>query len=277
MTKLFSKYCCHELALGFKICHIISDVFARIDQGWFRRTDACLRWKESGVAKGQKGLEYFQVCLCLFVINLSWMTRQRLIGMTTIHVNTLYIDGTQIMHAWSNWVVRIISGAHTENVNVVHELSNTVYENRGTLFIINIYFNDYSLRSTVIPHAQELSILPDPAGTRNYRNTVRCRYNGQFSEKASSKTPHSSKLWRDMGCLMWVETLNYILSQSVQWCMQYRLILDCVITAPDCIAENSKRECCLQEKTCNDQDAALSFDTIFYHQVCNVDAGDHGA
>ena len=170
------------------------------------------------------------------------------------------------------------SGAHTTNVDVDHEISNIVYENTGIQVIINIYFNDYSLRSTVIPHAQELSILPDPAGTRNYRNTVRCRYTGKFSEKASSKTPHSSKLWRDMGCLMWVETLNYILSQSVQWCMQYRSILDCVITAPDCIAENNEGECCLQEKTCNDQDAALSFDTIFfYHQVCSVDAGDHGA
>ena len=33
-----------------------------------------------------------------------------------------------------------------------------------------------------------------------------------------------------MGCLLWVQTLIYILPQSLQWCMQYHAILSSVIT-----------------------------------------------
>ena len=65
------------------------------------------------------------------------------------------------MHAWSNWGVWIILGAQTEYFDVVYQLPVIVDENKGILVIINIYFNDYSLRSTVVPHAQEISILPD--------------------------------------------------------------------------------------------------------------------
>ena len=37
-----------------------------------------------------------------------------------------------------------------------------------------------------------------------------------------------------MGCLLVIQILIYILLQSLQWCTQYHVILDCVITAPDC-------------------------------------------
>ena len=37
-----------------------------------------------------------------------------------------------------------------------------------------------------------------------------------------------------MGCLLWVQTLIYILYQSLKWCMKYHVILYHVITTPDC-------------------------------------------
>ena len=42
-------------------------------------------------------------------------------------------------------------------------------------------------------------------------------------------------LQRGMGCSLCVLTVVYTLYQSLQWCMQYHVILDCVITALDCI------------------------------------------
>ena len=42
-------------------------------------------------------------------------------------------------------------------------------------------------------------------------------------------------LGHDMECLLWVQTLMYILPQSQQQCMQYYAILDHIITAPYCI------------------------------------------
>ena len=40
---------------------------------------------------------------------------------------------------------------------------------------------------------------------------------------------------QDMGCLLWVQTYIHILSQSEQWCEQYRVISYHVITALDYI------------------------------------------
>ena len=44
-------------------------------------------------------------------------------------------------------------------------------------------------------------------------------------------------LERGMGCILWVQNMVYTrtLHQLLQWCMQYHVILDCVITALDCI------------------------------------------
>ena len=45
-------------------------------------------------------------------------------------------------------------------------------------------------------------------------------------------------LWRqDVGCLLWVWPLTYVLPPSLQCCMQYYVVLDCVITAPSCVSQ----------------------------------------
>ena len=75
-------------------------------------------------------------------------------------------------------------------------------------------------------------------------NTLECRYNVvSFLKTPHKRHPIACPLGQDMGCLLWIEPLIYILSQSVQWCMQYHLILDCVIMAPDCSYETSKELC----------------------------------
>ena len=49
--------------------------------------------------------------------------------------------------------------------------------------------------------------------------------------------PIARPSWRGMGCLVLVRSLFYILPWSLQWCMQYRVILDRIISALDCNAE----------------------------------------
>ena len=66
------------------------------------------------------------------------------------------------MHAWSNEIVRLISGAQTENFDGLYQLHILLYQNRSILIIIDKLFNDYSLRSIVSAYAHELSLFPDP-------------------------------------------------------------------------------------------------------------------
>ena len=63
--------------------------------------------------------------------------------------------------------------------------------------------------------------------------TVWCRYNAVSSLKNPHKRdPIARPLRRGMGCLLWIEPLIYILSQSVQWWVQYHLVYHHAITAP---------------------------------------------
>ena len=65
---------------------------------------------------------------------------------------------------------------------------------------------------------------------------VQCRYNTvNFLPNSPKIHPISHLLGWGMGCILWVQTLIYTLPQSLQWCMQYHVILDCIITAPDCM------------------------------------------
>ena len=70
-------------------------------------------------------------------------------------------------------------------------------------------------------------------GWQTYRaNTVRWRYNAvNFHKTRSIARP----LMRDMGCNLQFDILIYILLHSTQCCRKYRVILDRVLTALDCI------------------------------------------
>ena len=54
---------------------------------------------------------------------------------------------------------------------------------------------------------------------------------GQISRKSSQRHLVAHQLRWGMGCLLWIQILIYILVQSLQGCIQYRVIWDPVITA----------------------------------------------
>ena len=70
---------------------------------------------------------------------------------------------------------------------------------------------------------------------RRQWSTVRCYY------KVVNFLPNPRKIhpivcpsgWA-MGCILWVQIVIYTLPQSLQWCMQYHVILDHAIMALDC-------------------------------------------
>ena len=70
----------------------------------------------------------------------------------------------------------------------------------------------------------------------NQSVTVWCHYNTINCLQNPHKIhPIARPLGRDMGCILWLQILIDILPQSVKWCLQYRVILNCVITALHCI------------------------------------------
>ena len=74
---------------------------------------------------------------------------------------------------------------------------------------------------------------------------MRCRYNAvTLLQIPHQRHPMAHPLGRYIGCILWVQTLIYILNQSLRWRMQYHVILDRVITALDCICHRSEQKCC---------------------------------
>ena len=67
-------------------------------------------------------------------------------------------------------------------------------------------------------------------------NTMRCRYSAVcFLKNPHERHPIARPLGRAIGCLLWLPTLIHILLRSVQRCLQYHVMLDCVITTFHCI------------------------------------------
>ena len=65
---------------------------------------------------------------------------------------------------------------------------------------------------------------------------MRCHYNAViFLPNPPQRHPIARPLGQGMRCLLWIQTVLYILPLSVQWCLQYYVILDHVITALHCI------------------------------------------
>ena len=63
--------------------------------------------------------------------------------------------------------------------------------------------------------------------TQGHIYTVWCHYNGvNFFLIHHKRHAIACLLRRDMGCLLCIQTLLYILPPSLQWCMQYPVILN---------------------------------------------------
>ena len=64
---------------------------------------------------------------------------------------------------------------------------------------------------------------------------MQCHYNTvTFLQNIHKRYPIARLSGRGMRCLLWVQPLIDILPQFLQWCVQYHVILDRVITALDC-------------------------------------------
>ena len=71
-----------------------------------------------------------------------------------------------------------------------------------------------------------------------YENTVQCHHKAvNFLQNIYKRHPIARPSGRGMWCLLWVQPLIDILPHFLQWCVQYHVILDHVITALDCIAK----------------------------------------
>ena len=73
-----------------------------------------------------------------------------------------------------------------------------------------------------------------------YRDTLRCRDKAvNFLQNIHERHPVGCPSGRGMGCLLWVQLLIYILPHFQQWCVQYHVILDRVITTLHCLWMNT--------------------------------------
>ena len=54
---------------------------------------------------------------------------------------------------------------------------------------------------------------------RKYAYSVLEVEHGHYSPRYSQQTPHSSSVWATYGCLLWVQTLIYVLPQSLWHCV----------------------------------------------------------
>ena len=88
-------------------------------------------------------------------------------------------------------------------------------------------------------------------------NTVRCRYNAvNFLQNPHTRHPIAHPWGWGMRCRLCAQTLIHILLQSLQWCMQYHVILDRVKLAPDSI------------RICNDMNTAIAIEQSFLNEIC---------
>ena len=68
---------------------------------------------------------------------------------------------------------------------------------------------------------------------RFFIDSVQCLYNTiNFSKIFQTDACPIAHLWGlNVGCLLWVHTLNYVLPHLVQCCMQHQVMYDCISSA----------------------------------------------
>ena len=75
--------------------------------------------------------------------------------------------------------------------------------------------------------------------------TVQWNYNTTnfLLQNLQKRHPIACPWGKDKGRLLWIQIQIYTLLQLLHWCRQYLVILDCVITAPNCICISWHRSC----------------------------------
>ena len=113
---------------------------------------------------------------------------------------------------------------------------------KSDLALNSITLQKYTLIGYKLSKAESTRLYQSEQGieiskTSIYLNTVRCHYNTvNFLQTFHKRHPRACPLRWDIGSLLCVQIQIYILPQSLQWCVQYNVILDCVITAPNCLS-----------------------------------------
>ena len=150
--------------------------------------------------------------------------------------STLQMHGTSCMRVGSPIKTRhyndIIMGTMASQITSLTIVNSIVYsdaDQRKLAFVWGIHRGPVnSLQKW--PVTQKMFPFDDV-----FMDTVQCRYNAvSFLRIPYKRHPIICWLGWGMGCLLWVQILIDILLQSLQWCIQYNVILDHVITAPDC-------------------------------------------
>ena len=96
---------------------------------------------------------------------------------------------------------------------------------------------------------------------------MRCRYNAvNFLTDIHKRDPIARPLGRGMGCLLWIKHLIDILPQFMQLFVQYRTILDRVITAQYYISIGQKYDI----KTVLPEALSREGTSNYTHSVCGV-------
>ena len=103
--------------------------------------------------------------------------------------------------------------------------------------MIYLFMLDVRKRKTWYTNVIGFSLSKDNLHVwRSKKVAVQCPYNAvNFLPNQNKIHPITRPLGRGMGCILVVQTVIHTLPQSLQWCVQYHLILYHVITTLDCI------------------------------------------
>ena len=128
-------------------------------------------------------------------------------------------------HFPRNWP--FVRGIHRSPVNSPHK-----GQWRGALMfsLICVWINDW----VNIREAGDLRRYRARCDVNVMKYSV-CRYNAvSFLENIHNRYPIACQWGRDMRCLLWGQAVIYVLLQSLEWDIQYRVISCRVTTALDC-------------------------------------------
>ena len=109
------------------------------------------------------------------------------------------------------------------------------------VWVVFYVFKMWSINQCFTFHAFDIAVLYAYTvrchyGTALYMHTRRCYNAISFLQNFHKRCPIAHPLGRAMRCLLWVQALIHILPHSLQWCMQYHVILYRFMMASDCIS-----------------------------------------
>ena len=189
---------------------------------------------------------------CSFVIYKKYITN---VLLSHGNINSLWIM-IYFIHAMH--YKNVIMNAMTSQITSLTIVYSTVYSRRRSKKISKLRVTGICAGNSPVTgefpaqrasNAGNVSIWSSSWDTLESNDTdniyrVQCRFsavnfrNNPCSVHPIARSWGQGQIWSVYCELLWVESLIYVLLQSLQCCMQYRIILDGVIAAPDRIYLN---------------------------------------